>query len=145
MAARLSMLLFSDNAKLPKYIISFLLCLLISVPVQGLRQPRLPSFRSIATVHQMSNASHEAFVYLVHTDRLEELSRSLLLLEDNFFKIHGYVRVILFHEPWTQPDLAAAMLMVPVSLTDVDWIVLNDFDRKPAHYQWQNHSIQAYW
>ena len=138
---------YSLCAWVPMYALSLLFCLLtcMSAPCESAHRPKLDSMTLSTTILSKSNPRREAFVYLVHSDRIDQLSRSLSLLEDNFFKQHQYVPIILFHEPWTQQDLDAAKLKIPANLTNVEWIGLRDFDRKPAHYRWQNHSIQTNW
>ena len=135
---------FKPCVNVPMYALTLLCCLLScqSALLTNAHRPRLPSAWGTATAQKGPRA---AFVYLVHSSRIDQLRRSLSLLEGNFFQQHQYLPVMLFHEAWTQQEFAAAKLGVPKNLTEVDWIVVDDFDRKPAHYQWQSHSIQEYW
>ena len=82
-----------------------------------------------------------AFVYLVHSQRTNELTASLASLQSNFLSLYKGYHVLLFHN-LPMPSKAS---LVPSNMAHVRWIELQGFDNFPAHYQWQEHASQRDW
>lgn len=82
-----------------------------------------------------------AFVYLVHADRGQALSKSLHSVQVNFLSAYPGYEVILFHDKYLEnyDDL------VPKNMTLSRWVLLEDFDLLPPYYTHEDHQVQTAW
>lgn len=82
-----------------------------------------------------------AFVFLVHSSRTGELTRSLESLQQNFLSTYPGYQVLLFHNS----PISLQQSIVPDNMRYVSWIMLNNFDKFPENYEWQDHPSQQHW